>query len=101
MIKQREIFRVKVRIRVTLRLAIYHQSVHLGAKPIETHDQYFFQLSTCGYSPYVTFSLTRGWICRLQLLLVLARAAILRSESRGTHDRILLYQIPDSPHPEG
>jgi hypothetical protein len=28
--------------RVTLQLAVYHQSVHLGAKNLETQDQYFF-----------------------------------------------------------
>jgi hypothetical protein len=27
-----------VRVRVTLRLAVYRQSVHLGVKPLETHD---------------------------------------------------------------
>jgi hypothetical protein len=27
---------------------------------LETHDQYFFQLNTCGYNPYVTSSLTEG-----------------------------------------
>jgi hypothetical protein len=27
---------------VTLRLAVYRQSAHLGAKPLETHDQRFF-----------------------------------------------------------
>jgi hypothetical protein len=43
----------------------------------------------------------RGWVCRLQLLLALASAVILRSESRGTHDHILLSQIRDSPHLEG
>jgi hypothetical protein len=64
-------------------LAAYRQSVCLGVKTLETHDQYFlFQLNTCGYSPYVTSSLTRG-VCRLQFLLVLASAVILRSESRG------------------
>jgi hypothetical protein len=75
----------RLRVRVTLRLAVYHQSVRLGAKPLETHDQYFiFQLNTCGYSPYVTSSLTRGRVC-LQLLLALASADILRSKSSGTH----------------
>jgi hypothetical protein len=59
--------------------------------------KYFFQLNTCGYSPYVTSSLTRGWICRLKLLLALASIIILSSESRGTHDHILLSQIRDSP----
>jgi hypothetical protein len=32
----------RVRVRVTLRLAVYPQSVRLGAKPLETHDQYIF-----------------------------------------------------------
>jgi hypothetical protein len=30
------------RVRVTLRLAVYHQSARLGAKILETHDQQFF-----------------------------------------------------------
>jgi hypothetical protein len=55
------------------------------------------KLNTCDYSPSVTSSLTRGWVCCLQLLLTLASAVILRSESRGTHDHILLSQIRDSP----
>jgi hypothetical protein len=66
-----------VRVRVTLRLAVYRQSVPLGAKPLETHGTEFFQLNPCGHSPYVTSSLTRGWVCRLQLLLILASAVIL------------------------
>jgi hypothetical protein len=32
----------KVTVRVTLRLADYCQSVHLGIKPLDTHDQRFF-----------------------------------------------------------
>jgi hypothetical protein len=31
----------KGRIRVTLRLAVYRQTVHAGAKPLETHDLQF------------------------------------------------------------
>jgi hypothetical protein len=50
----------------------------------------FFQLNICGYNPYVTSSLTRGWVCRLQLLLAIASAVILMSESSETHDLILL-----------
>jgi hypothetical protein len=65
-----------------------------------TTSNFIFQLNTCGYSPYVTSSLMRGWVCRLQLLLVLASAVILRSESHGTHDHILLSQIQDSPNLE-
>jgi hypothetical protein len=41
-----------------------------------------------------------GWVCRLQLLLALASAAILGSDSRGTHDHILLYQFGGSPNME-
>jgi flagellar basal body P-ring protein FlgI len=40
-------------------------------------------------------------MCRLQLLLVLASAVILSSESRGTHYHILVSQIEDSPNLEG
>jgi hypothetical protein len=76
--------------------------IRLGDKPLENHDQHFcFQLNTCGHSSYATSSLTKGWVCRLQLLLVLASALILRSESRGTHDHILLSQIRDFPNLEG
>jgi hypothetical protein len=85
-------------IRVTLRLAVYRQSVRLGVQPLETHGQNFFsQLNTCGHSLYITSSLTRGWVCHLQLLLSLASAFILGSDSRGTRDHILSSQIRDFP----
>jgi hypothetical protein len=62
---------VKVRVRVTLRLAIYRQSARPDDRPPPrpTTGNFIFQLNTCDYSPYVTSSLTRGWVCRLQLLL--------------------------------
>jgi hypothetical protein len=41
------------------------------------------------------FSLTRGRVCRLHLLLVLASALIFGTECRGTRDLILLSQIRD------
>jgi hypothetical protein len=54
------------KVRVTLRLAVYRQSVRLGAKLLEAHHQrFFFQLDPCGYSPCVTSSLTRGWVSLL------------------------------------
>jgi hypothetical protein len=43
----------------------------------------------------------RGWVCRLQFLLVLASAVILGSVSRGTHGHILLSRIRDFPNLEG
>jgi hypothetical protein len=47
----------KVRVRVTLRLALYRQSVLLAVKSLDTHDQRtFLQLILCDNSPYVTSS---------------------------------------------
>jgi hypothetical protein len=66
-----------------------------------TISNFIFQLNTCGYSPSVASSLTGGWVCHLQLLLVLASAVILGSDSRGTHHHILLSQIRDCPNLEG
>jgi hypothetical protein len=57
-------------------------------------------LDPCGYSPYVTSSLTRGQACRLQLLLAIASAIILGSDSSPNHDHILLSQIRDFPNLE-
>jgi hypothetical protein len=82
------------RIGVTLRLGVYRQSVRLGDKPFETHDQ-IFQLNTCLHRPYVPSTMTRGWVCSLQLLLALSSAVIPTS---GSH--ILLSQIRDSPNLE-
>jgi hypothetical protein len=89
----------KHRVSVTLRLAVYRQSIRLGDKPLDTI--FFFQLSTCGHNPYVTSSLTRGRVCRLRLLLALASAVILKYESRGPHDRFRVSQIRDCPNLEG
>jgi hypothetical protein len=45
-------------------------------------------------------SVERGWVCCLQLLLVVMSAVILGSESHRTHDHILVSQIQDSPNLE-
>jgi hypothetical protein len=86
---------VRVRVKATLRLAVYRQSVRIGDKPLHTTSNFIFQLNTSGCNPYVTPYLTRGCVCRLQLLLVLVSAIILMSEALGTHDQILLSQIRD------
>jgi hypothetical protein len=44
---------------------------------------------------------TRGRVCRLKLLLALASAVNPGSESRGTHDHILLSQVWDSLNLKG
>jgi hypothetical protein len=52
----------------------------LATSPLTpTTSNFIFQLNNCG----MTSSLARGCVCRLQLLLVLASAVILRSEPRG------------------
>jgi hypothetical protein len=74
----------------------------LAPSPLRlTTSNFFFQLNTCGHSRYVTSSLTRGWVCPLQLLLILASAVNRESESRGTHNHILLPQIRDFSNLEG
>jgi hypothetical protein len=72
------------------------RSVSLGIKsPCGAYDQILttvrqLRVLWCG-----AFSLTRGRVCRLQLLLALASAVILGSESRVIRDHILLSQIRD------
>jgi hypothetical protein len=89
------------RVRVTLRLAVYRQSVRPDDNSLRlTTSNFIFQLNSSGYIPYVTISLTRGWVYRWQLLLVLASAIILGFESSMTHDDILPSQIRDSPNLE-
>jgi hypothetical protein len=51
---------LKIKVRVTLRLAVYRQSVSLGAKPLDTQDQrFFFNLNPRGHGPYVVSSVRR------------------------------------------
>jgi hypothetical protein len=68
----------------------------LGIKhPSGAYDQIFiivWQLRVCWFGAP---SLTRGWVCRLQLVLALASTVILGFESRGTRDHILLSLIRD------
>jgi hypothetical protein len=73
-------------------------STTLGIKhPSGAYDQIFitvWQLRVCWFGAP---SLTRGRVCRLQLLLALASAVIFGSESRRTLGHILLSQIRDFP----
>jgi hypothetical protein len=83
---------------VRVRELLYRQSLRLCDNPLRlTTSNFIFQPNTCGYSPYVTSSLTRGWVWRLQLLLVSPAQSFSGRRPRGTHDHILLFQIRDSP----
>jgi hypothetical protein len=86
-----EVFLVRVRVRVTLRLAVYRQSVRLGAKLLETYDQYIFQLNTYGYSLHITSSLT----------FTIAAGPRQRSHSRVrvSQDSCPHFTVSDSRHP--
>jgi hypothetical protein len=72
--------------------------LRLGIKhPSGAYAQIFISVRQLRVCWYKALSLTRGRVCRVQLLLVLASAVILGSESRGTCDHILLPQIRDFP----
>jgi hypothetical protein len=76
--------------------------VCLGIRSLSgAQDQIFATVRQVWVYLFGVPSLTRGWVCRLQLLLVLASSFIPMSESRRTHDYILLSQIRDSPNLEG
>jgi hypothetical protein len=56
--------KLRVRVRFSVRRVAYRQSVRLGNKPLEDHYQnYYFNWSLQGNSPYVTSSLKGRWVC--------------------------------------
>jgi hypothetical protein len=68
-----------------------NQSV-LATSPLRFTTNIIFHLNTCGHSHYVTFSLTRGWACRLQLLLALAILVRARYRAWGARKRKHCFQ---------
>jgi hypothetical protein len=80
-------------LRPTVNRLVYLEINH----PSGAYDQIFISVRHLHVCWYGALSLTRGRVCRLQLLLVLASAVILGSESHGTRDQILLSQIRDFP----
>jgi hypothetical protein len=86
-----------VNVKVTLRLTVC-QSASLG---IETHlrlmNVYLLLFDRYGLVFVGRLSLTRGRVCLLYMLLVLASVVFLGSESLWTRDHNLLSQIWDFP----
>jgi hypothetical protein len=72
--------------------------VCLGIKhPSGAYVQIFITVWQMRFCWCEALSLTKGQVCRLQLLLVLASGVIFGYKSRGTRDPILLSQIRDFP----
>jgi hypothetical protein len=95
--------RDSVEVEVKLRPTVSRPVLLCVRHPSWTRDQFFFlleiffrQLRVCYF---VAPSLTRGRACNLLLLVVLASAVLLRSESRGTQGHILLPTFLWLPQP--
>jgi hypothetical protein len=88
-----------LKVKVTLWLTVSQsvsQSVRFGVKPhLGLMTRYLLLFDSYGPVLCAMPSLARGLVCLLYMLLALASAVFLRSESLGTRDHILLSQISD------
>jgi hypothetical protein len=74
------------------------QPVSLGVDPhLGLMTRYLLLFDSYGFAFCGAPSLTRGRVCLLYMVLALASAVFLGSESLGTRDHILLSQIWDFP----
>jgi hypothetical protein len=85
------------RVKVILRQTVSGPVCLCVTPPSEAQDQIFITVRQLRVWWCGALSLTRGWVWRLQLLLALASVVIPESESRGTHDHILLSQLETPP----
>jgi hypothetical protein len=61
---------------------------------------FFFQLNTYGHSPYITSSLMREWVCRLQLLIALPEQSLSGPSPAGRMTTLYCLRF-DTPHLKG
>jgi hypothetical protein len=81
---------------LTLRPTVQSASLSWNKAPIwGLQADFYYRQTIAVLLMWGSLSLTRGRDCHLQLLLVLASAVILGSDSRGARDHILLSQIRD------
>jgi hypothetical protein len=73
----------------------FGQCVLDQSTPLELTTRFLLLSDSCGFVDVGALSLTRGRVCRLNLLLALASAVFLGFESSKTRDNILLSQIRD------
>jgi hypothetical protein len=92
---------LKMKVKVMLRPAV-SRPVYIGFNhPSRAQNQIFITVRHLQVLWYGAPFLTRGRVCRLQLLLVLDSAVTIGSDSRVTHDHILMSQIRDFLNLEG
>jgi hypothetical protein len=78
----------------------FGQSILVSSTHLWLKTRLFFLSDSCRFIDVETSLLMKGWVCRLQLLLVRSSAVVLVSESSWTHNHILLSHVRDSPNLE-